>query len=62
MTDHPWRLVAIAFTAGASLGRRRDSATIAKQMLALVSELLAAVSVARAQSWIDQSERLAARS
>lgn len=61
MTDHPWRLVAIAFTAGASLGLRRNPVAIARNITALVGELLAALAVERPRSWIDQSERLAAR-
>ena len=58
MTENPWRLVAIAFAAGASLGSRRDPATIVKNIVALAGELLAVVAAERAQSWIDQSERL----
>jgi hypothetical protein len=60
VTDHPWRLVAIAFAAGASLGRRRDPASIVKNLVMLLEELMAAVAAERAQSWIDQTERLAA--
>lgn len=59
MTDHPWRLVAIAFIAGASLARRRPPATIVRNMAALISELAAAIGSGRAKSWIDQSELLA---
>lgn len=59
MTDHPWRLVAIAFIAGASLARRRPPATIVRNMAALIAELAAAVGARPAKSWIDQSELLA---
>lgn len=62
MTEHPWRLVAFAFAAGASLGRRRDPVAIARNMIALAGELLAVLGAGRNQSWIDLSERLATKS